>query len=292
MAPDIPTSAFRLLLDPPAAGAWNMAVDETLLELAAGEGQCTLRFYQWAEPTLSLGYFQAYADREQHEASRDCAVVRRASGGGAIMHDFDVTYSLAVPERHPLAANRLRTYRVVHDALVAVLADLGITASLFGPCTGASGAGCGSEVEAGDGDGGGCRQEPSTMASVAAPTYSVPFGTPRREPFLCFQRRAPGDVLVNGEKIAGSAQRRCRGAVLQHGSVLLARSAAAPELVGLKELTTATIMVEEFIRMWSERLSRALAIAPCLGSLSEEHRRRAVRLAAEKYQSTAWTNAR
>ena len=63
-------SDFHLLLDPPAAGAWNMAVDETLLEAAAAEGQCTLRFYQWAEPTLSLGYFQAYADRNQHEASR------------------------------------------------------------------------------------------------------------------------------------------------------------------------------------------------------------------------------
>ena len=63
---------------------------------------------------------------------------------------------------------------------------------------------------------------------------------------MCFQRRAPGDVLVKGEKIAGSAQRRCRGAVLQHGSVLLARSPAAPELDGLKELTAQTILVEEF----------------------------------------------
>ena len=52
-------------------------------------------------------------------------VVRRTSGGGAILHDFDVTYSLAVPEGHPLAANRLRTYRVVHDALIEVLAEAG-----------------------------------------------------------------------------------------------------------------------------------------------------------------------
>jgi lipoate-protein ligase A len=295
MASNIPHSPFRLLLDPPAPGSWNMAVDETLLELAAAEGQCTLRFYQWAEPTLSLGYFQAYTDREQHEASRHCAVVRRASGGGAIMHDFDVTYSLAVPERHPLAANRLRTYRVVHDALVAVLADLGITASLFGSCTGASGAGCGSTVDAGDagdGDGGSCRQESSPIVNVTPTTSSVPLGTPPREPFLCFQRRAPGDVLVTGEKIAGSAQRRCRGAVLQHGSVLLARSPAAPELAGLKELTRKPIVVEEFIREWSDRFARALAITPCMGSLSEEHRRRAARLAADKYESTAWTNAR
>jgi len=64
---------FLLLLDPPAPGAWNMAVDETLLEAAANDGLCTLRFYRWIEPTLSLGYFQAYADREKHEASLGCA---------------------------------------------------------------------------------------------------------------------------------------------------------------------------------------------------------------------------
>jgi lipoate-protein ligase A len=259
-------SSFRLFIDPPAGGPWNMAVDETLLELAADDGRCTLRFYQWAEPTLSLGYFQAYADRQQHEASRGCAVVRRASGGGAIMHDFDVTYSLAVPERHPLAANRLRTYRVVHDALVGVLADLGIEASLFAGAD-VSGAGCGSEDAA-----------PATAA--------------RQQPFLCFQRRATGDVLVNGEKIAGSAQRRRLGAVLQHGSVLLARSAAAPELTGLKELTTRTILVEEFIQAWLERLAGAMAMTFCRGELSEEHRRQAARLAAEKYGSAAWTTAR
>ena len=92
-----------------------------------------MRFYQWAEPTLSLGYFQPYADRAGHEASRQSAVVRRTSGGGAILHDFDVTYSLAVPDRHPLAADRLRTYRVVHTALIEVLAAMGIEASLFAP---------------------------------------------------------------------------------------------------------------------------------------------------------------
>jgi lipoate-protein ligase A len=257
----IPQSSFCLLLDPPADGAWNMAVDETLLEAAATEGCCTLRFYQWAEPTLSLGYFQAYADRDGHEASRGSAVVRRASGGGAILHDFDVTYSLAVPEGHPLAANRLRTYRVVHDALIEVLAGMGVEASLF--ARGTPGLDCGGITPAA-----------------------------RREPFLCFQRRAPGDVLVKAEKIAGSAQRRCRGAVLQHGSVLLARSPAAPELDGLKELTAQTILVEEFIEAWSEKLSAALAVQWQRGSLCEAHRRRAAELAKEKYRSPAWTNAR
>ncbi len=257
----IPHSSFCLLLDPPADGAWNMAVDETLLEDAANEGRCTLRFYQWAEPTLSLGYFQAYADRAGHEASRDCAVVRRSSGGGAIMHDFDVTYSLAVPDGHPLAVNRLRTYRVVHDALIEVLAGMGIEAWLF--ASGDGGLGCGDITPAA-----------------------------RREPFLCFQRRAPGDVLVKGEKIAGSAQRRRRGAVLQHGSLLLARSPAAPELDGLKELTARTILVEEFIQAWSEKLSAVLAVRWHRDILSERQHRRAAELAKDKYGSAAWTNAR
>jgi lipoate-protein ligase A len=254
-------SSFSLIVDPPGDGAWNMAVDESLLEAAAGEGRCTLRFYQWAEPTLSLGYFQAYADRARHEASRRAAVVRRTSGGGAILHDFDVTYSLVVPEAHPLAANRLRTYRVMHEALIEVLVDLGIEASLFSRDTPALGCG---------------------EAARAA----------KREPFLCFQRRAPGDVLVKGEKVAGSAQRRCRGAVLQHGSVLLARSPAAPELDGLKELTARAIPVEEFIAAWREKLSAALAVRWQRGSLGEADRRRAVELAKQKYGSPAWTTAR
>src|SRR5581483_5910324 len=82
----------RLLIDPPAAGAWNMSVDEMLLERTSAEGGFQLRFYQWNEPTLSLGYFQAVQDRAGHEASRGCALVRRLSGGGAILHDRELTH--------------------------------------------------------------------------------------------------------------------------------------------------------------------------------------------------------
>ncbi|MFZ1932136.1 MAG: biotin/lipoate A/B protein ligase family protein [Thermoguttaceae bacterium] len=288
----IPHSSFGLLLDPPADGAWNMAVDETLLEAAADEGRCTLRFYQWAEPTLSLGYFQAYSARAGHEASRRSAAVRRTSGGGAILHDFDVTYSLAVPDGHPLAANRLRTYRVVHDALIEVLADAGIEASLFSPGTPGLGRGNHSPAPRW---GGSCTAAPSPAAAEGGQCNCPPnaIGDCRHsEPFLCFQRRAAGDVLVKGEKIAGSAQRRRRGAVLQHGSVLLARSPAAPELDGLKELAAETILVEEFIEAWLEKLAAALVVQWRRGSLGDADRRRATELATEKYASPAWTKAR
>ena len=79
-----------------------MAVDETLLESAAETSATTLRFYRWDRPTLSLGYFQQTADRTQHPESADCPLVRRSSGGGAIVHDHELTYSLAAAKPHTL----------------------------------------------------------------------------------------------------------------------------------------------------------------------------------------------
>src|SRR5262245_3748574 len=112
---------LRLLIDPPASGAWNMAVDEALLETAATEGLPTLRFYEWERPTLSLGYFQSAADRVHHAASRECPVVRRASGGGAIVHDRELTYSIAVPQANPRSAAAAELYDSFHETLVQAL---------------------------------------------------------------------------------------------------------------------------------------------------------------------------
>jgi len=91
----------RLIVDRPAPGAWNMAVDEALLDAAVEQGVAALRFYQWSEPTLSLGYFQRHADRDSHAASHDCTLVRRQSGGGAILHDRELTYSLTLRQGPP-----------------------------------------------------------------------------------------------------------------------------------------------------------------------------------------------
>src|SRR5437868_3979467 len=93
----MPVTALRLIIDSPGDGAWNMAVDEALLETAANTNQATLRLYQWRQPTLSLGYFQLAADRAQHAASAACLLIRRPSGGGAILHDRELTYSIALP---------------------------------------------------------------------------------------------------------------------------------------------------------------------------------------------------
>ncbi len=243
----------RLLIDPPGSGAWNMAVDEVLLERAAAGGGCCWRFYRWAKPTLSLGYFQSIEDRDRHAASRDCPVVRRASGGGAIMHDAELTYSFVVPATHPLAARRSLMYRAVHDTLLEVLPALGLRGSLCG-----------------DWDG---------------PKAD-------RQAFLCFERRSPGDVIVGESKIAGSAQRRVHSAVLQHGSLLLGRSAAAPELDGVENLSGTSLSFQPLIDLWLEKLSGRLMFNWHVRPLSDREKLRATELVKTKYGNRRWTENR
>ena len=234
-------------------------------------------------PTLSLGYFQTYADRWQHAESRRTAVVRRPSGGGAILHDREVTYSLAVPSRHPLAIRRLECYEAVHLALIEVLAQWGIQATLFPSCSTAADI-CSTAAP-------GCDPElPQPRAAVLHAEVAVLHAP--REPFLCFQRRSPGDVLVGGSKIAGSAQRRSRGAVLQHGSVLLARSAAAPQLAGLEDVSGQAIPPDRLIKAWLIRLANVFAATWQDVPLSDAERHRVATLSVEKYASPVWIELR
>ena len=127
----------RLIVDAPATGAVNMARDEVLLRSAALEGTPTLRFYRWSEPTLSLGYFQPWQQRFEHPPSRVCAAVRRASGGGAIVHDEELTYSFATRTDARWAAEDL--YVDFHQTLVDCLQVFGIQCELRPPIRDRSG---------------------------------------------------------------------------------------------------------------------------------------------------------
>jgi lipoate-protein ligase A len=255
----------RLIIDPPQEGAWNMAVDEALLNDAADRGVASLRFYMWSAPTLSLGYFQRVAERETHPASRGAAMVRRLSGGGALVHDREITYSLALPASHPLARRPAELYPLVHRALVDALAAAGVAARRFGDAAGES---------------------PPAAA-----------GAPAEEPFLCFARRTAEDLVLSppdgggGPKIAGSAQRRRRGAVLQHGSLLVGASPAAPELPGLLESAAAPAL-HQLIPLWSNRLGALLGLrlAPAIvdGALAAA----AAELVGTKYALATWNEAR
>jgi lipoate-protein ligase A len=234
-----------------------MAVDELLVNQAAAQGQWTLRLYQWDRPTLSLGYFQSHELRQSHRPSVDCPLVRRVSGGGAIVHDRELTYCLAVSEEHPLATDAARLYQAVHGSLVEALDRLGIQAEM----NEAQAAPCGQRW---------------TVESTA-------------EPFLCFQRLAAGDVLVRGTKVIGSAQRRRRGAILQHGSILLATSAAAPELPGLQELSGQDMTAKRMQSAWLNLFKVRLGVRLSCAELEAAEIAAARQIEVEKFASAAWT---
>ena len=247
----------RLIVDPPQDGAWNMAVDEALLNDAAERGVASLRFYQWRDPTLSLGYFQSYGERQLHEASLGLLAVRRISGGGALLHDRELTYSLCLPAAHSQARDSVSLYEMVHNSLIGVLSGFGVTLALQG-----------------------------VGVSVAGTSA---------EPFLCFARRTAADVILisadqtASSKIVGSAQRRRRGAILQHGAVLLSASRFAPELAGVSECTRETISPEALMPPWQEALAAALRLQLRPYEVDAVLRQNAQRLQVDKYALRSWT---
>jgi len=229
-----------------------MAVDEALLESASITRQPTLRFYSWAEPTLSLGYFQRFEDRSLHQASCECPVVRRTSGGGAIIHDRELTYSFCVPVGDRVSDDLIALYRNFHETLVRTLNSFNVIASM----------------------------------------YALGGSTGRQHSFLCFQRRADGDVIINERKIAGSAQRRHKGAVLQHGSVLLSSSRNAPELPGIKEISGVALDVNTLAANWTKEIAQTLQIRLEKSSLTASEERLACQRQNRKFTNDLWTKRR
>jgi len=247
----------RLLLSGPGEAATNMAIDAAILECAAVERGPTLRIYSWATPTLSLGYFQSILGRRDHLESVSIPVVRRASGGGALIHDRELTYSLVMPSGGVGTGGASHDlYRDVHATILACLADCGVRACRFGDSGSAK-----PEAESG-------------------------------EPFLCFQRRTDEDLIVDGYKVLGSAQRRGRGGLLQHGSLLLESSPAAPQLPGIRELTGRRITTGEFGGRFAERLGAVCDIGWEPGNLREDELSSVEMLLKGKFASESWTKKR
>ena len=175
-----------------------MGVDEALVASAVSLGRPALRFYRWRGPWLSVGYAQPI-DSNRLEACQRAGVgwVRRVTGGRAVLHGEDLTYAIAAREAD-LPSGLTASYQLVAGALLEVFRGLGVEAAV------ASGRNPG---QAGD-----------------------------RNTFDCFARPARREICVNGRKLAGSAQRRAAGGVLQHGSIRLrsdpATAQAASSLTG------------------------------------------------------------
>ena len=193
-----------VIIDSARSGESNMAIDEALLQKATPQWPIVLRIYRWARPTLSIGHFQRIQDRQGDPRLSDLPWVRRKTGGGAIVHDQELTYSIVIPNRNVCGTkgHNETLYRGIHLAFLENLRKLGWSACLAESCTCKPTAGKEKEPEA----------------------------------FLCFLRRSPVDLLVGRDKILGSAQRRSATGLIQHGSFLLRRAQATPDLLGLLDL--------------------------------------------------------
>jgi len=182
-APAVP---WRLIDSGPGPGAWNLALDEAIFDaVRARRSPPTLRLYGWDAPTLSLGYAQDPArDLDAAAcAAAGIAVVRRASGGRAVLHDREVTYSVAVPAGTTAFGTNLdAAYRAIAAGLLAGLRLLGVDAALA----------------------------PAVRGRARAARHPG-----------CFASASRHEILAGGRKLVGSAQRRSGGAFLQHGSILL-----------------------------------------------------------------------
>ena len=230
-----------------------MAIDAAILDSLQPDGPITLRFYTWSRPTVSLGYFQKLASHQSHSASRDADVVRRTTGGGAIVHDHELTYSIAVPiaDRSPRAS--LFLYERLHRSIASALSDFGVRAKPWGK------------------------------------TVHVPRSD---EPFLCFQRRTADDLVVSGYKVVGSAQRRGNHGVLQHGSILMRTSTAAPELPGCFDLGSAPAIEGEALANLQTAIAcqagELLNIDFTIGTISLNEHKMACLEKLERFKSSVW----
>ena len=179
--------SWRLIIDGNLRGARNMARDVAMLEAVAdGEAPPTVRLYGWDPPCLSLGRHQGVeaADLEFCRAE-GIDVVRRPTGGRALLHHLELTYAVAAPlGTGPLPRGLQDAYRLICGALVQAMRGLGVHAELTG------------------GD---------VNLQLPGPQSTVP----------CFEAPAGGEVVVGGRKLIGSAMRAHGSAVLQHGAILL-----------------------------------------------------------------------
>lgn len=267
------TDPWRYIITPPARGAWNMAVDEAVLE-SVGRGDCppTLRLYAWQPACLSLGYAQSIKDVDMPRLKANgWEVVRRATGGRAILHVDELTYSITAPPGEPLVAGSvLESYQRLAKALILGVRSLGIP--------------------------------------VEMEENSSPAGTAKGP--VCFEVPSAYEIVVNGKKLVGSAQARKKEGVLQHGTFPLhgdltritqalvyqdeqARAEAGQKLLmraaTAETITGGIIPWETAANAFVNAFETALGVKMKAGELSPTETARANELMENKYDHPAWT---
>jgi lipoyl(octanoyl) transferase len=266
-------NTWRLIVTPAARGAWNMAVDEAILEhIGRGESPASLRLYAWDPACLSLGHAQPFADVDRARLKEHgWEVVRRATGGRAILHTDELTYSVTGSADEPvLAGGVLESYNQLAGALLLAVKNLGLPV----------------EMKEGKADG------------AIAPNP------------VCFEVPSTYEITANGKKLIGSAQARKKEGVLQHGSLPLtgdltricqaltfesdaARLNAAQRLLArattVESAVNRAVSWEEAAKAFIHAFEEQLGLCFEKGDLSESESKRADELVREKYAHPSWT---
>ena len=265
---------WRFVVNAPSIGAWNMAVDEAILESTAEHLQpTTLRFYSWNPFCLSLGYAQPFSDIDDALLKRKgWEVVRRPTGGKAILHADELTYSICAPQNDPhVQGSVLESYRHLSQGLLSALENLGLQAN----------------------------SEPHKELSERNTTKPI-----------CFEIPSDYEITLNGKKIIGSAQARKKNGVLQHGTIPLfgdiTRITQVLRYPNVEDQQQSRLLLQNHATTLEEQIGQritwkraaqavlcgfenALGIKIKMGYLSETERLRAKQLFEEKYSTSKWT---
>lgn len=267
-------TTWRVIEHPPAKGAWNMAVDEAILEsVYSGDSMPTLRLYAWQPACLSLGLAQPFEEVDlQTLIKNGWDIVRRPTGGRAILHVDELTYAVIAPETEPrVAGGVLKSYLSLSSALLEALRLIGLNPE--------------------------ANQEDSNATSD------------KPNP-VCFEVPSNYEITVNGRKLIGSAQARRKEGVLQHGALplhgdltriiqaLRFEDNQAAQKAQTRLLAHATTVERELgvapsftevKEAFKDAFQRTLNLDLQPGELSKSTRRRAEALMNEKYAHPSWT---
>lgn len=270
----ISPDSWRLIRSGHATGAANMGLDEAMLEaVQSGSAPATLRLYGWEPPALSLGYAQSIDDVDLPALERHgWDLVRRPTGGKAILHTDELTYSVVAPADHPLVQGGvLESYHRISRGLIRGLEQLGVVVEV-------------------------APEIPGDQAADSNP--------------VCFEVPSAYEITAGGKKLVGSAQVRRRGGVLQHGSIplrgdigriclALAFDSADERERAAQRVRRRAATIDQFAEgdvTWDEAadaliggFTEALELNIVPGKLSSQEIRRAAELQTERQFGTEWT---
>ncbi|WP_461200558.1 lipoate--protein ligase family protein [Anoxybacillus sp. TBDG-1] len=258
--------------------AFNMALDEALLEWHSERKiPPTIRFYGWNPATLSIGYFQKVEKEIDMDAVKKYGLgfVRRPTGGRGVLHDKELTYSVIVSEAHPAMPQTVtEAYRVISQGILEGFRFLGLDAYFAVPKT---------EEE---------------KADLKNPRSAV-----------CFDAPSWYELVVEGRKVAGSAQTRQKGVILQHGSILLdldeemlfslfkypnervkerLRQNFKNKAVAINELTDRKVTIDEAKEAFFKGFEKGLNIQLERYELTDDELAYVQQLAKNKYETDEW----